>query len=127
MTHTLPPIHTELIPIDRTIGAKDATLVELISLLVLDLMFRSASILRVSDPAIAAKLVADGDLAGVVFTEGLILCRAIAAEFGAFVEFVALVEEGVEDGMGEGQERRKSDKSVLHGFDALCVNLIIGA
>jgi hypothetical protein len=91
MAHTLPAITAELVSIDCAVCTEDAALVEFISLLNLNLAFGGTGILRVSNPTIAAKLVANRDLASVRVAEALVLGCAVAAELGAFVELVALV------------------------------------
>lgn len=103
MTHALYTIATELVPINRAVSPKYAALVELISLLHLHicLALRSTGILCIPNPAVAAELVADRDLARVGVAEALVLGCAVAAELGALVELVALVEERV--GRGEGE------------------------
>jgi hypothetical protein len=135
MTHThLPRVAVaKLILVDVAHGSEDRALVEHVALLDCDLggcngggfslALRSARIHGVADPAVAAELVADGDLACVRVAEALVLGGAVAAEDGAFVEFVALVEEGggVGGREGEAEEARDGEDSELHFDDCVVV------
>lgn len=109
---------TELVPINRAVGAEDGALVELVALAHLGgfgAALSGAGILGIANPAVGAELMTYGDLAGGRVAEFLILDSAVAAHGGARDELVTLVEGcTVRDGSGETDKAQGENCGEVH-------------